>query len=429
LQGATSPQRRRPAAGDPGAGETRVKTAAKTAGLALFLLTCLNLFNFIDRYILPGVQPLVQKEFGVSDERMGALTYAFFLTYMISAPLTGWLGDRFPRKPLIVTGALIWSVATLLTAHVHSYETLYFRHAVVGIGEATFSIFAPALLADFYPEIDRNRILSIFYTAIPVGAALGYLTGGMLGPRYGWRAPFFVAALPGILIAICFWIFVREPMRGAADSLAPTLNRTTFRGIFHNPAYWTGTLGMAMMVFSMGGISVWLPTFFYRYGGYSLQMSNQMIGGITVVDGIAGTWIGGWLAQRWLRRDHRALYFLSAISAAFTIPFAAFAFFGPRAFLLPAVFVAEFFLFLNTGPLNTAIVNSIAAPVRSTAIALNLFIIHALGDASSPRIIGRISDHASLRMGLGVTLVSLVLSCGILLTGARFAPKLGGSEK
>ena len=414
----------------PGAGKgTALHSAAKTAGVALFLLTCLNLFNFIDRYILPGVQPLVQKEFGVSDERMGALTYAFFITYMIAAPVTGWLGDRFKRKPLIITGALLWSIATLLTARVHSYETLYFRHAVVGIGEATFSIFAPALLSDYYPEMDRNRILTIFYTAIPVGAALGYLTGGMLGPRYGWRAPFFIAALPGVVIALLFWLFVREPERGAADSIAPTLNRTTVRGFLRNPAYWGATLGMAMMVFSMGGISVWLPTFFYRYGGYSLQLSNQLIGGITVVDGIVGTWLGGWLAQRWLKRDHRALYLLSAASAALTIPFAAFAFFGPRSLLIPAVFLAEFFLFLNTGPLNTAIVNSIAAPVRSTAIAVNLFVIHSLGDASSPRVIGSISDHSSLRIGLGATLISLVISAAILLFGSRFAPRLQDSTQ
>src|SRR5664279_1305367 len=185
--------------------------------MALFLLTCLNLFNFIDRYILPGVQPLIKAEFGVSDERMGALTTAFFITYMIAAPITGWLGNRFSRKPLIIGGALLWSVATLFTARVHSYEMLYLRHALVGIGEATFSIFAPALLADYYPEIDRNRILTIFYTAIPVGAALGYLAGGMLGPKYGWRAPFFIAALPGVLIAIFFWFLVREPERGSAD--------------------------------------------------------------------------------------------------------------------------------------------------------------------------------------------------------------------
>src|ERR1700748_1568658 len=111
-------------------------SAAQTAGLALFLLTCLNLFNFIDRYVLPGVQPLVQKEFHVNDAQMGLLTSAFFFTYMIVAPLTGWLGDRFPRRHLIVAGALIWSAATLLTASVRSYDTLLLRHAIVGIGEA-----------------------------------------------------------------------------------------------------------------------------------------------------------------------------------------------------------------------------------------------------------------------------------------------------
>src|SRR5271154_6442371 len=209
------------------AGPSSISTrngAARTAGMALFLLTSLNLFNFIDRYILPGVQPLVQKEFGVNDAQIGLLTTAFFFTYMIAAPLTGWLGDHFPRKPLIVAGALLWSAATLFTAWVHSYETLLIRHAIVGIGEATFSIFAPALLADFYPESERNRVLSIFYVTIPVGGALGYLTGGILGQRYGWRMPFFIAALPGVLIALAFYFLVREPQRGSADSLAPTLN-------------------------------------------------------------------------------------------------------------------------------------------------------------------------------------------------------------
>ena len=188
----------------------------RTAALALFLLTALNLFNFIDRYILPGVQPLVQKEFAVNDAKMGLLTTVFFFVYMLVAPLTGWLGDHFPRKPLIIIGALLWSIATLFTAWVHSYETLLIRHAIVGIGEATFSIFAPALLADFYPEADRNRILTIFYITIPVGGALGYLSGGVLGQHYGWRMPFFIAALPGALIALAFF-FVREPQRGSAD--------------------------------------------------------------------------------------------------------------------------------------------------------------------------------------------------------------------
>ena len=142
----------------------------------LLLLIGLNLLNYIDRYILPGELSLIQREFHSTDHQMGALTTALFLFYMIAAPLTGWLGDRYPRKPLIIAGAVLWSLATLATVWVHGYWTFYIRQALVGIGEATFGIFAPAVLADFYPERDRNRILSIFYLAIPVGAALGYAT-------------------------------------------------------------------------------------------------------------------------------------------------------------------------------------------------------------------------------------------------------------
>lgn len=404
-------------------------STAQTAALALFLLTCLNLFNFIDRYVLPGVQPLVQKEFSANDAQMGLLTTAFFFTYMIAAPLTGWLGDRFPRRPLIVAGTLLWSIATLFTATVHSYHTLLFRHAIVGIGEATFSIYAPALLADFYPEIDRNRILSIFYTTIPVGAALGYLSGGVLGQRYGWRMPFFIAALPGVLIAAAFWFFVKEPPRGAADELKPTLNRATIKGFAHNPAFWAATLGMAMWTFAVGGISTFLPTFFVRFGGYSVAGAGITTGAITAVDGLLGTVAGGWLGQRWLRKNHRGLYLLSAWSILIAVPAAAAAIFGPRSFMVPAVFLAEFLLFLNNGPLNACLVNSVAASIRSTAIAINLFMIHALGDAFSPRLIGRISDAtSSLRIGLGVTLVSLAIASIILFTGARFAPPLPESE-
>lgn len=402
--------------------------AARTAGMALFLLTSLNLFNFIDRYVLPGVQPLVQKEFGVNDAQIGLLTSAFFFTYMIAAPLTGWLGDRFPRKPLIIAGTLLWSVATLLTATVHSYHALLLRHAAVGIGEATFSIFAPALLADFYPETERNRILSIFYLTIPVGAAFGYLTGGILGEHFGWRMPFYIAALPGVLIALAFWFFVREPERGSADRLAPTLNRTTVTGILRNPAFLTATFGMAAWTFAVGGISTFLPTFFHRIAGYSVAKAGLTAGEITAVDGLFATIAGGWMAQRWLRHNHRALYLISAWGAVLAIPAGVVVFFGPRSMMMPAAYLAEFFIFLNTGPLNAALVNSVAAPVRSTAIALNLFIIHALGDASSPHLIGKLSDATNLRTGMGATLVSLAVSGAILFSGARFAPKLPGSE-
>jgi MFS family permease len=389
------------------------------------LLIGLNLFNYIDRYILPGEVSLIQREFHSTDQQMGALTTALFIFYTIAAPLTGWLGDRFRRKPLIIAGAVLWSVATLGTAWVHDYWTLFARHALVGVGEATFGIFAPAVLADFYPERDRNRILSIFYLAIPVGAALGYLAGGELGTLWGWRAPFFLCAIPGLAIAALYGWIGREPERGSSDRVRPTADRATVLGLFRNPAFLTATFGLATLTFAMGGISAWVPTFLERFVAMPLNSADRMVGVITVVDGIAGTLVGGWLAQRWLRTNYRALYLLSFWSVALTLPCGALVFFGPRAWTIPALFAAEFFLFLNTGPLNAAIVNSVSAPVRATAISFNLLCIHLFGDLFSPTIIGTISDRTkSLRMGLGATLIFLVISGVILRFGARFAPPL-----
>jgi MFS family permease len=391
----------------------------------LVLLVGLNLLNFIDRYILPGAQPLIQREFHSTDQQMGALTTALFVFYMLAAPLTGWLGDHYRRKPMIIAGAVLWSLATLGTAWVHGYWTFYARQALVGVGEATFSIFAPAVLADFYPERDRNRILSIFYLAIPVGAALGYLAGGELGTLWGWRAPFFICAFPGLVIAALYGWIGREPERGASDHVRATANRSTVLGLFRNPAFLTATFGLATLTFAMGGISAWVPTFLHRSAGLSVGDASLAVGSITVVDGIAGTLVGGWLAQRWLRTNDRALYLLSFWSVTLTLPCGALVFFGPRAWAIPALFAAEFFLFLNTGPLNAAIVNSVSAPVRATAISFNLFCIHCFGDTFSPTVIGTISDHTkSLRIGLGATLISLVISGIILRTGARFAPPL-----
>jgi len=404
---------------------TTVRTHVNPALATLILLVALNLLNYIDRYILPGELSLVQDEFHATREQMGALTTAMFIVYMLAAPLTGWLGDRFRRKPLIIAGATLWSLATLATAWVHSYWTLYIRHAIVGIGEASFGIFAPAVIADFYPEQDRNRILSIFYVAIPVGAALGYMAGGSMGTAWGWRQPFLICAVPGLIVAALYGFFGHEPRRGAEDHLRATPDRATFFGLFRNPGFLTATFGLAALTFAMGGISNWMPDFLHNPIGLSVAKASQIAGASTVIDGILGTAVGGWIAQRWLRTNHRAFYLLSFWSVGLTLPFGILLFFGPSRWAVPALLAAEFFLFLNTGPLNAAIVNSVSAPVRATAVSVNLFCIHFFGDTFSPQIIGAIADRRGLRIGLGATLISLVISCVILLAGSRFAPRLG----
>jgi MFS family permease len=419
------------------------------ATTALVLLTAMNFVNYIDRYILPGVQEQVKREFHVSDAQIGSITFWFFLTYMCAAPLTGWLGDRFPRKPLIIVCALLISAVNVLTGTVHAFDSLLLRHAVLGIGEASLGIYAPALLADFYPEADRNRVLTIFYTAIPVGAALGYLIAEVVGARFGWRMPFYVSAAPGFLIAVLIFFWMREPRRGASDTGVnrlldeaidaeigeirnPILRlldaiKTVWRSLGRNPPYLYATLGMAAITFSLGGISAWMPSFLQR-SGFSPNTVGVTLGAITAGAGLGGTAFGGWLAQMWLRTNHRALYLVSAWSALLTVPFGVLCFFGPRATMLPALGIAMFCIFLGTGPLNAAIVNAVPAAVRATAIAMELFLIHALGDTPSPRLIGMVSDRSTLATGLGLTLVTMVIATVLLFLGARTVPRLASGE-
>ena len=252
---------------------------------ALIVLTALNLLNYADRNVLFAVQPLVQDEFHLSKTQIGYLTSAFLGFYMVAAPFVGPLADRYSRKFMIVFGAIFWSALTLLTAFTHNYTELLIRHTLVGIGEATFVTIAPTFVADLFSEEKRGRILGVFYLAIPVGSAAGYLLGGYLAPSHGWRFPFYIAAAPGFVLALAV-LFLKEPERGQFDSLRATPERSTLLGLIRNPAFLTSTLGMAAMTFSLGGIQVWMPQFLYSERHYTLEKANLTFGLIIVADGI-----------------------------------------------------------------------------------------------------------------------------------------------
>jgi len=398
--------------------------------VALALLTALNFFNYIDRYVLPAVQPLVQKELHRSDADMGWLTSVFFFFYMCVAPVMGVLADRYQRRILIVVGAVLWSGATLLTAVTSDYTSLLIRHTLVGIGEASFVTIAPAFISDLFPEHRRGRMLAVFYLAIPMGTAMGYVLGGHLGPLYGWRRPFMVAAIPGFLLAAALMLLT-EPTRGSADVLAATPERSELIRILgipllpRNPAYWTATLGTAMMTFALGGLSVWMPTFLSRARGMKLNDANILFGEAVLVAGFLATMLGCWLGDHLLRKTRSAYYLVSAVGMAVALPFMVVALYHQGRLMFPAIFLALFFLLLNTGPLNAAIVNSVGAPIRATAIAVNVFTIHILGDVPSPPLIGYISDKTgSLSQGFSVAVIAVALSAAILFFGMHFAPQV-----
>ena len=405
---------------------TKPSRTASVAGAttALVLLTALNFVNYIDRYILPGVQEQVKAEFHLSDEHIGTLTFWFMIAYMFTSPITGWLGDRFPRKPMIVIAALFWAAINFLTATVHSYDSLNIRHAALGVGEASFGIFAPSLLADYYEPDQRNRVLTIFNVAIPVGAALGYLVGGTVGEHYGWRMSFIVSAIPAAILAILIAIFMKEPARGASQHEKAKVEKGTILSLIKNPAYLCSILGYAAVTFSLGGISWWMPSFLQRIDGRSQSSAAYIMGAITVVAGLGGTITGGTIAQKWSRTNSKALYLVPAISAAIAVPPALLCFFGPHNLTLYGLGAAIFLIFLGTGPVNAATLNAVRPEIRATAMAGQLFIIHALGDAISPPIIGAVSDRSNLNIGLASTLVTMLLAAVIFFNGARYAPPL-----
>ena len=395
---------------------------------ALIVLTALNLLNYADRNVLYAVQPLVQDEFHLNKVQIGYLTSAFLAFYMIAAPFVGPLADRYSRKLIIVVGAIFWSGLTLLTAVTHTYGELLVRHTLVGIGEATFVTIAPTFVVDLFSEEKRARILGVFYLAIPVGSAAGYLVGGYLAPLYGWRFPFYIAAAPGFLLALAV-LFLKEPERGRFDSLKETPDRATILGMFRNPAFLTATLGMAAMTFSLGGIQVWMPQFLYSERHYTLETANLTFGLIVVVDGILAALAGGWLGDYLLRRTRGAYYLVSAASMALGVPFMIVALFAPGRAMVPAIAIAAFFLLLNTAPLNAAVINSVGAHIRATAIAVNIFIIHILGDVPSPTMMGWVADHRSLQSAFILPVIAMVISSAILFYGMKFAPgvRVGGA--
>ena len=415
---------------------------------ALIVLTALNLLNYADRNVLFAVQPLVQAEFHVSKEKIGLLTSAFLGFYMIGAPCVWPLADGYSRKLIIVLGAIFWSGLTLLTAVTHTYTELLVRHTLVGVGEATFVTIAPTFVADLFHENVRGRILGVFYLAIPVGSAAGYLLGGYLAPHHGWRFPFYIAAAPGFLLALVV-LFLKEPPRGQFDSMKDAesgdLLPEGFKGglvkeffviillylrklyrvtlvLLHNPAFLTATLGMAFMTYCLGGIQVWMPQFLNTERHYTLESANLMFGIIIVIDGILAALTGGWLGDYLLPRMKSAYYFVSAVSMAVGVPVMIVALFSKGKLMIPAIGVAAFFLLLNTAPLNAAVINSVGAHIRATAIAINIFIIHILGDVPSPTMMGWVADRRSLQASFVLPVVAMGISSAILFYGMRFAP-------
>jgi MFS transporter, Spinster family, sphingosine-1-phosphate transporter len=395
-------------------------TPPRVATTTLVVLTGINLLNYIDRYVVPPVfESLKRSALHPSDAQLGLLMSVFLFVYTITAPLFGWLGDTRRRPGALAAGVALWSAATALGGFAWSYLSLLVSRGIVGIGEAAYGTIGPSLLADHFPPRTRGRAFAVFYMAIPVGAALGFMVGGFVDHHWGWRRVFFVAGLPGLLLAALVGR-LREPRRGASDAVAISSQpeplwtlRAAAHTLLRNEAYVLTVLGYAAYTFALGGIAAWVPSFLERVRGLPGEVATGRFGAIVVLTGLVGTFGGGWLGDRLLARTRQAYLWLGGVATLLAAPLFYLALAAPSPSVYwSAMIGAELLMFASTGPINTVIVGVVPAGIRASAMALSVFSIHILGDVQSPWIVGRISGASSLQLAV------LILPVAALAGGA-----------
>lgn len=397
----------------------------------LALLTAINLLNYLDRYVVAAVLDPLGRELHLTDAQLGRLPLVFVVVYMLSAPIFGVLADRFHRPRLVAIGVGLWSLATAGAALVHSYPALLVTRSLVGVGEAAYASLGPALLADCFAEKERASKFTWFYLAIPVGSAFGYGLGGLVAQHWGWRAAFLVAGLPGLFFAVRI-AFLPDPPRGAFDATPDTMGHAPWsvrlKALFTNRVWVACTASYVAYTFAMGALSHWGPTLLQRKFSVGPGEAGMVFGGLAVVTGILGTFLGGRLTDRLQHRWPDAGIWLSGLTLIAAAPMVGAALLANQLTLAYVLFFgAMLLLFVNTSPVNALTVSCLPSSIRATGVAMNVLLIHLMGDAISPEWVGRRSEHlggtgAALGQALLIAVPAILLS-GLMLAWARRARK------
>ncbi len=406
---------------------------------SLAVLTGLNLVDYLDRQLLAAVLTPIKAELNLTDQQLGTIQSAFMWGYFLTSPIFGYLGDRVPRRWLVAAGVFVWSFGTLMSGHVSALGALIFYRVLVGFGEASFGTISPGWIADLFPAARRNNAISVFYLAIPVGSALGYILGSKIAAVYGWRTAFLWAGYPGLLLAFILFL-LREPARGASEAPAPAAavegkkpGWGTYLTLLRFSQYRLVLAGYVAQTFAMGGFALWAPTFLHRVHHMTNEDAGDFFGKALVISGLIATLAGGFLATAWQKRTGRGYAGMLALSSLLTAPVAYVAFSATdSAVSKAALALAMFLIFLSTGPVNTLILETVPVAMRATAMAGSIFAIHMFGDLWSPRLVGHLSDtwgdlqRATVTVLPGALVVSAVFWCWLVLATPRKAVTTGG---
>jgi predicted MFS family arabinose efflux permease len=397
-----------------------------------FLLFLLYLFDYIDRLVVVSLFPYLQKEWGLTDTQCGLLVSAVYWSIVLFSFPVSILIDRWSRKKSIGLMAVLWSLATAACAFANNFTHLFIARAAIGIGEAGYAPGGTAMISALFPEKKRAMLVGIWNISIPLGGALGVALGGYIASQYGWRHAFGLVALPGLFISLIFF-FVRDyktvELVKKESNLpdCPTTGKMKtmdiIREFLRTPSLLLTYIAFAGNTFLTTSILSWLPTYLHRFENLPMEKASVM-GSLVLIMAIVGSPLGGFLADKWLKKRANARLLFSALSSTLTavIFLVAFGLFSGKV---------QYGLFLLGGIAAIAFASSAIAVTQDVvhpglrAISYSICVIfqNLLGSSLGPIFTGWISDQFNLKVALTVTSFSPVLAGLFFYLGSRFYQK------
>lgn len=402
---------------------------------ALGLLTIVNVLNFVDRTLIYLLFTPIKADMYLSDTQLallGATSFVILFT-LLGVPF-GRLADRVSRKGLIAGGLAVWSLFSGLTGFAHDFWGIFLCRVMVGVGEATLGPAAFSLISDYFPPRVRATVQAVYSSGIALGAGLAFLVGGPLAKAYGWRAAFYLLGFPGLIFAVLV-LLLKERPRGQTEAAAQTYRRDDWRVLFTSAPLIYLYLGYALFALAANSISIWVTTFFVRLHKFDLLFMGLWGGVISIVAGVPGTVLGGYLADRLRRRRRDGRMLFGACAALLAIPFWLVLLFSDRLSVLLAANVVLLALSLIwLGP-ATAEVHEIAGPkLRGLGIGVFIFAVNVASYAVGAPLIGVLNDllgatqnPAAMRYSLLVSPLACLLGALLLWRGAEKLKKGRGA--
>jgi len=376
--------------------------APRWAWVTFVILFAMNLLDYTDRNILTSLRDQIRGSIpNIDNEKWGLLATIFLVSYSVFSPIMGWLGDRYKRTWLLAAGVGVWSLATVGSGLARDYGHLALARSILGIGEATYGVIAPTILLDLFSRETRSKLMSAFYLAMPLGAALGISLGPVIADASSWHSAFFIVGAPGLVAAFVV-LFLPDPVRGASEEVdsdrlrqheTAGATREDYVDLMVNSSYTYSVFGMAAYTFAIGGLLIWIPNYLFSTRGFPQKESGAILGLVTFASAIVGMMSGGWLADRLAKAKPGALFVVPGVAMILSIPFVILALVAKdKTTIYAAIFAAETLMFVNTGPCTAIIANVVQPNMRAAAFAVSTFAVHFLGDIWSPWLIGKAAD-------------------------------------